>query len=268
MKLEIEVNCDVVAVVAGCEWVIQVQKVVTVDMVFADPWTFGITPQYNRDAHIIHSSTQEMTENVTFHKPKSGMSSLAKALSGKEAAERREVQGAAAEWAAHCADQREQDEDTALVTMVDQEAKVEQKPQRKPRPKRVYLSAETLREKADAMNGELQALSDAYYKKFDEWQATIQLSRKQKKFEKRQEYQKRNLQERLRQAGHKVPQLDPAQLRDPDTMREHSVLRLENSDADTPEPAPVPAAAPPADSGNKKLPPGGKAVSKDKRVKR
>jgi hypothetical protein len=214
-----------------------------------------------------------MTESVTFHKPKFGMSSLAKALSAKEAAERREVQGAAAEWAAHCADQREQDEDTALVTMIDQEAnatgtQVQQKPQRKPRPKRVYLSAETLREKADAMNGELQALSDAYYKKFDEWQATIQLSRKQKKFEKRQEYQKRNQQERLRQAGHKVPELDPAQLRDPDWTRDESVLRLENSDADTPEPAPVPAAAPPADSGNKKLPPGGKAVSKDKRVKR
>jgi hypothetical protein len=212
---------------------------------------------------IIHSSTHEMTESVTFHKPKFGMSSLAKALSAKEAAERREVQGAAAEWAAHCADQREQDEDTALVTMIDQEAnatgtQVQQKPQRKPRPKRVYLSADALREKADTINGELQRLDDAYRAKFAEWHSTIELSRKQKRYEKRQAYQARNREQRLREAGHSVPE----------PQREPSVLRLENSDADTPEPSPVPAGAPPADNGQKKVPPGGKLARKDKRVKR
>ena len=175
--------------------------------------------------------------------------------------------GAAAdEWRAHCADQRDQDEDTALVKMVNQEARVEHKPQRKPRPKRVYLSAEALREKADVIDGELKRLNDAYYKKFAEWQETLFLSRKQKKYEKRQEYQKRNQQERLRQAGHKVTELDPVQLQEP--MREESVLRLVDSDADTPEPTPV-RQAPAADNGQKKPPPpGGKVAPKDKRVKR
>jgi len=124
----------------------------------------------------------------------------------------------------------------------------------KPRPKKVYLSADQLIAKANALNGELQSIDAAYRQKVGEWQSTLMLSVKQRKWEKRQEDQKRNREQRQREAGHQVPQLDPAQL---------------SRDADDEDEEPeVAVSAPAADNGQKKAPPGSTVCKKDKRVKR
>lgn len=121
-------------------------------------------------------------------------------------------------------------------------------------------SAAALQEKAAELDGELKTINDAYYVKFAEWQATVVKARRQKKAEKRAAYEERNRRDRLRQAGHVVPPkpLDPAQLAH-EYNPYHEASKYTDSHDD--EPLPVEEVVP------KRVPPGGKLVSKDKRVK-
>lgn len=148
-------------------------------------------------------------------------------------------------------------------------------PRKRNRPKRVYVTADELFRKADALKAELAESLAAWNAKNTEWQAVLELARKQKKYEKRQEYQERNRERRLQQAGHVVPvkQLDPAQLEEnPDSWTADDIAdhqadvdfhrAMEREDLHR-------ATAPAADNGEKKAPPpGGKVAPKDKRVKR
>jgi hypothetical protein len=134
--------------------------------------------------------------------------------------------------------------------------KDQQAPPRRPCTRRPPVSAAVLQEKAAELDGELKDLSNAYYDKFAEWQATVVKARRQKKAEKRAAYEERNRRDRLRQAGHVVPPepLNPAQ------------LAAERTSEHDDEPVPVKEEV--KEEVPKRVPPGGQIASKEKRVKR